>query len=351
MTWSEHWTITEPDPALPVEARAIAGRLAEALAARGLAIGPAIVHEGGALEGAQLACYGRYIEVSLGVGDLRGAFTIARAEGDEPAYAELTSGDARGPWEPLYALFVELAAELGAAQEPPLGAAPDPGELREDVRTTVQACVADALYAEGLTPGEAVIADAGDPAAPPPPLEAFALDVELRADAVVARVTGAGERFVVVARGLAAGLSPEGRAALERALREELLACAAAHRRGRHRHVAPPADPTRGGKLFLERRDAGRLVSAEELTDALALRRALAEHDVDVICYFSSGEPFWKASYERGHEAIRGIEPGGPTPALDALHAERTWQWQALEADEGEVEEPAAERDEHEAAP
>src|SRR5689334_21831824 len=81
MTWSEHWTITEPDPALPVEARAVAGRLSEALAARGLAIGPAIVHEGGELEGAQLECYGRYIEVSLGVGDLRGAFTIARAEG------------------------------------------------------------------------------------------------------------------------------------------------------------------------------------------------------------------------------------------------------------------------------
>ena len=339
MTWGEHWTITEPDPALPLEPRAIADRLGAALAARGLAIGPAIVHEGGELEGARLECYGRYIEVSLGVGDLRGSFTIARAEGDDPAYAEFARDHARGPWEPLYALFVELAAELGARQEPPLGGAGDPGELREDVRTAVQACVADALYAEGLAPGEAVITDAGDPA-DPPPLDAFALDVELRADSVVARVTGAGERFVVVARGLAAGLSPDGRAALERALREELLACAAAHRRARHRHVAPPAEPARGGKLFLERRDAGRLISAEELTDAEALRRALAEHDVDVICYFAGGEPFWKVSYERGH----GLEATG-APALDALHADRTWQWQALEEDagegQGEGDEPA----------
>jgi hypothetical protein len=324
MTWSEHWPIAEADAEAEgqLDARAIARLVEAALAARELPIGPAIIHEGDELEGVRLESFGRFVTIGLGVGELRGAITVARPDGGDPGgdpgYVELTSDDVRGPWEPLYLLFAELAAALGATQEPPIAAELDPDELREDVRSTVDACVADAMYGDGLTSGDTSITDAGEA-----PLDAFELDVELSADAVVARVTGAGARFVVVAHGPAAGLSPDGRAAIERALREDLESCIAQHRWLRHQRRAPPADPARAGKLFLERRAAGRAVSAEELTELDALRRALAEHDVDVIRYFSSGAPFWKASYERGHELDELVT------SLDALHADRTWQWQA----------------------
>jgi hypothetical protein len=320
MTWSEHWPIALADPDL--DARAVAGMVEEALVARDLAIGPTIVHESGEIEGVLIECYGRYLSIALGIGELRGTITIARPDGEDAGYAELSSDDVRGPWEPLYALFAELAIELGAEQEPSIAAELDPDELREDLRSTVEACVADAMSADGLTSGDATIAADGDA-----PLDAFELDVELRADAIVVRVTGAGERFIVSVRdlavGLPAGLSRDARAEILRALREDLEPCVAAHRWLRHQRTAPPADPARAGRLFLERRAAGRAVSAEELISLDELRRALAEHDADVIRYFSGGEPFWKASYERGHELDELVT------SLDELHADRTWQWQA----------------------
>lgn len=316
MTWSEQWTIAEGVADLP--ARGIAAIVEEALAARALAIGPAIVHEGGELEGVRLEAFGRYVAIGLGLGELRGTLTVARREGDDPGYVEFNSAEARGPWEPLYALFAELATALGAVQEPAIAAEVDPDELREDLRATVEACVADALDADGLPAGDAAIADDGEA-----PLEAFELELELRADAAVARITGAGARFAVTVDGLAAGLTPTGREAIARALREDLPPCVAAHRWLRHQRAAPAADPARAGRLFLERRDGGRAVSAAELTELDALRGALAEHDVDVIRYFSSGEPFWKASYERGHQLDELVR------SLDELHADRTWQWTA----------------------
>lgn len=332
MTWSEHWPIVDPIAELmgSAPARTLAELVDAALLARDLVVGPTIVFESGELEGAQIECFGRYLTIALGIGDLNGRIAISMpAPGSDPELAgdtgfiEFTSDDVRGDWEPLYTLFAELALALGAAQEAPFVAPLDPTELRDDVQAIVDACISDGMTAEGLDSADAVIvaATAGEPFA-------FDLDVGFRAEAVVVRVTGAGAHFEVMARGLVAGLSAAGRAAIVRALHEDLEPRIAYHGWTQHQRRAPDDDPERGGKLFLERRAGARVIDTAELTELAALRAAIAEHDVDVIRYFASGAPFWKASYERGHELDELVT------SLDELHADRTWQWSAAPTDD-----------------
>lgn len=334
MTWSEHWPIIEPIADL--DARTLAALVDVALLARDLVVGPTIVFESGELEGAQIESFGRYLTIALGIGDLHGRIAISAplpgldaVDGDR-GFVEFNSDDVRGAWEPLYTLFAELALAVGAAQEEPFVTPLDPDELRDDVQAIVDACISEAMTAEGLDSGDAVIA-AATTAAPPASPAGFDLDVGFRAEAVVVRVTAAGEHFEVVVRGLAAGLSAAGRAAIVRALAEDLEPRIAFHRWTRHQRVAPDGDPERGGKLFLERRTGARLLDSTELTELAALRAAVAEHDVDVIRYFASGAPFWKASYERGHEFDELVT------SLEELHADRTWQWSAAAADDDVV--------------
>jgi hypothetical protein len=343
MPWSEHWPIVERSEDLrgssgdAVNARAVAALVGAALADRGFTLGPAVVLESGEVEGARVEGYGRYVTVALGVGDgeLFGTITFARGEGDDAGYVEFNSDDVRGPWEPMYELFAELATAAGAVQEPAIVTELDPGELREEVRSIIDACVSDAMLAEGLEPEEAAILEATDGH----PLDAFELDVELRAESVVVRLTGAGDHVEVVVRGLAAGLSARGRTAIGESLRADLAERVDYHRWLRHQRVSPPADPARAGALYLERRASGKLLAAEPLADLAALRAALVSHDVDVIRYFSSGAPFWKASYQRGHELDDAIG------SLDDLHADRTWQWEVVAevAEVAEVEKPEPE--------
>jgi hypothetical protein len=350
MAWSERWLI--PDPPLAITPRAVAAALGAALEARGLALGPCVVHEDGAVEGARVEAQGPYVQVDVGLGALQGSFTIARGEAPSevaaaddappgwPAYAEIVCEGQGASWEPLYLLFAEVALALGAVQEPALptsgiaaGSARGGGDaagaeeasdtdaqeaaaLREDVRAVVEACAADALDAEGLAAADAVVAAVGAA-----PLDAIHVALAVAPAGIAVRVTGAGEVLEVAIPGAGAGaLSAAGRARLEQAVAEDLGARLRYYRALRHERAAPPADPALGGQLALVRRAAG---IAAPLTSIDALRAALLEDDVDVIRYLADGAPLWKAAYARGHALDAQIVD------LDDLHGERTWQWDA----------------------
>jgi hypothetical protein len=87
--------------------------------------------------------------------------------------------------------------------------------------------------------------------------------------------------------------------------------------------TAPAADASRAGRFVLERRAGGALAGVTVLDDLREpvgeIAHALEDHDVEVIRYFSSGEPFFKVTLAKGD--VLAVEK------LDELHEERIWQW------------------------
>lgn len=243
------------------------------------------------------------------------------------------SDDVRGAWEPMYRFYDELSRTLGASREEPIVEAYDADQLATDVQDVVEACLAGVLDTVELDNDE----DAEDPETPTgagtvtlvgqAPLELLAARLDFRADGVLAQVTGAGARFDVWVAGEGAiELAADERADIEASLLDDLGPVVDDHRRLRWQTSAPADDPSRAGKIVLERRNATVLegsVVLDDLPEPLEeIERALNEADIDVIRYFGDGKPFWKASLDC--ESVLGEYVEAP----EDLHSDRTWQYE-----------------------
>jgi hypothetical protein len=322
MSWVEHWPIPARLPAASTESVAVA--VVSALGHRGLVAPPVvIVGSDDRVEGIRIEVYDGHCEITFGLGELRGSIAVGTspdAEGRGSGYVAFDSDDVWGPWEPLYFFFVDVARALGAEQEKVFVVEYDPASMAGEVCDAVDACVSDALAAEDLDAEEAVV-ESSAPAAFDSPLEVV---VETRPDAVVVRARGAGETIVVtVPCSRARRLSSAGHARLVKALLDELEVVIGEHRVSRMIMTAPAADASRAGRFVLERRAGGALAGVTVLDDLREpvgeIAHALEDHDVEVIRYFSSGEPFFKVTLAKGD--VLAVEK------LDELHEERIWQW------------------------
>lgn len=319
--WVEQWSTDARGTALSTGAVAFA--VQQAVAARSLPLPKVtIIGESGVIGVLLRQHPSGYLTVAIGSGAVRGEMTLLLPVSDERARFVFDSAEVHGDWEPFYRLFADIALRLGARADFVRRPAFDEAALAERLKTSLDACASDCLFAEGLATYnvELTARASGD-------IEEMSLrvgrgedtvDIDLIAPGLVVRASLGGDSAL---------LSDPGLDVLESALRGDWNEPIRDAIRAYRRVSAPPVDLERKGAVvaFIRAEDGRRsVVDDDDASDpADLLARYLPTHDVEIVRFFQDGTPFWKASFARGSTA-----PDLPLDGdLDAFYAHRVWQW------------------------
>lgn len=319
--WIEQWSTDSRGTSLSTGAVAFA--VQQAVSARNLPLPKVtIIGESGVIGVLLRQHPSGYMSISVGSGAVRGEMTLLLPVSDEKARFVFDSAEVSGEWEPFYRLFADIALRLGARADFVRRPAFDEAALAERLKTSLDACASDCLFAEGLATYnvELTARASGD-------IEEMSLrvgrgertvDIDLIAPGLVVRASLGGDSAL---------LSDSGLDVLESALRgdwnEPIREAVRAYRRA----SAPAVDLERKGTVvaFVRADDSRRSVVDDDSWDSPAdlLTRYLPTHDVEIVRFFQDGTPFWKASFAKGAPLPDLL----PDDDLDAFYEHRIWQW------------------------